>query len=92
MKWTPAKQDHVGLGLLRRLRELERVADEVGEVLDLALLVVVREDDRVALALQAPDLVFEVHVGLNVGRRPRGIQVEAGIGAGFSSVFGSLLR
>ena len=54
------EEDDVGRRLLGRLRELERVAQEVGEVLDVALLVVVREQDRVALALEALDLVFEV--------------------------------
>ena len=52
--------DDVGLRLRRRLRELERVADEVGDVLDLAVLVVVREEDRVALLLEALDLGLEV--------------------------------
>ena len=51
------------VGLRRRLRELQRVADEVGEILDLALLVVVREDHRVALALEALDLGLELLVG-----------------------------
>jgi hypothetical protein len=37
--------------------EFEAVADDVGEFLDLGFLVVVGEDDRVALALQREDLV-----------------------------------
>ena len=54
------EEDDVGVRLLGFLRELERVAEEVGDVLDVALLVVVGEQDRVALALEAADLVFEV--------------------------------
>ena len=44
-----AERDHLGVGLRRLLREAERVADEVGHVLHLGQLVVVREDDRAAL-------------------------------------------
>ena len=50
MKWTPQNTMTSACGLGRGLRQLERVADEVGEVLDLGLLVVVREDHGVALA------------------------------------------
>ena len=60
MKCTPAKRMTSAVRLLRRLRELERIAEEVGDVLDVAVLVVVREQDRVALVLEAPDLLFEV--------------------------------
>ena len=55
--------DDVGLGLLGGLRELQGVADEVGHVLHLAVLVVVREEHRVALALEAADFLLEVEVG-----------------------------
>jgi hypothetical protein len=54
------ERDHIRVGLLRRLRELQRVADHVGDVLDLAVLVVVREEDGVALTLEPSDLGFEV--------------------------------
>ena len=68
------EDDDVRLGLLRRLRELQRIADDVREVLDLTLLVVVSEQDRVALLLQAPDLVVEVQASeVSVdGRRRHG--------------------
>jgi hypothetical protein len=59
--------DDVGLRLRRGLRELQRVADEVGDVLDLALLVVVREDDGVALALELRYRVFQVERGMRSG-------------------------
>ncbi len=55
-----AEHDHVALDLLGDLREGERVADEVGQVLDLRLLVVVREDHRVALFLEPADLLLEL--------------------------------
>ena len=48
MKWTPQKAIVVGVGG-RLAREPERVAHEVGDVLDLGHLVVVGEDHRVAL-------------------------------------------
>ena len=60
MKWTPQKAITSAVDLLGGLRELERVADEVGEVLDLGLLVVVGEDHRVALALHARDRGLEI--------------------------------
>ena len=44
-----AEGDHLGVGLRRLLREPERVADEVGHVLHLGQLVVVREDHGAAL-------------------------------------------
>ena len=55
-----AEGDHVALDLLRGLRELERIADEVREILDLGFLVVVGEDHRVALALHARDRGLEI--------------------------------
>ena len=57
-----AERDHIGLGPGGGLRELERITDEIGEVLDLGLLVVVRQDHRVALLLEPPDLRLELLV------------------------------
>ena len=54
-----AEGDHLGVGVGRLAREPERVADEVGDVLDLRQLVVVGEDDRVALRRQLADLLAE---------------------------------
>ena len=68
-----AEGDHVGFHLLGGLRELERVADEVGEVLDLGLLVVVGQDHGVALALDARDRGLEI-VGEVRGRRVGGLR------------------
>ena len=48
MKWTPQKAITSDAGRGGLAREPERVADEVGDVLDLGQLVVVGEDDGVA--------------------------------------------
>ena len=53
----PAEDDHSGVGVGRLLGEPERVADEIGDVLHLGPLVVVREDHRVALVPQPLDPV-----------------------------------
>ena len=69
-----AEGDHVALHLLGRLSELERIADEIREILDLGLLIVVGEDHRVALALHARDRGLEIDgdlVGCRCGRRVR---------------------
>ncbi len=51
-----AEDDHVGVGLGRLARQGERVAGEVGDAVeDLRRLVVVRQDHRVPLLLEAPD-------------------------------------
>ena len=55
-----AKGDHVGVGRLRLAAEIEAVADEVGNVLDLGRLVIMGEDDRVALLAQPVDLGAQV--------------------------------
>ena len=55
-----AEGDHVGIGRRRLARQIEAVADEIGEVLDLRLLVIMREDHGVALALQPLDLGEQV--------------------------------
>ena len=57
MKWTPQKAITEASGGGRLAREAERVADEVGDVLDLGHLVVVGEDHRVALGGQGADLL-----------------------------------
>ncbi len=55
-----AKSDHLGIGRGRLARQIEAVADEIGEVLDLGLLVIMGEDHGVPLALQARDLGEQV--------------------------------
>ena len=51
-----AEDDDVGVGLGGFAREAERVADEIGDVLHLGPLVVVGEDDGVAIAGEGLDL------------------------------------
>ena len=55
-----AEGDDFGVGRRGLARQVEAVADEIGEVLDFRLLVIMREDDRVALLLQALDLGEEI--------------------------------
>ena len=63
-----AEHDDVGLGVPGGLGQLQGVTDEVGEILDLGLLVVVGQDDGVALLAQPLDRV-EQRVALgDVGR------------------------
>ena len=55
-----AEGDHVGVGRVRLAAQLKAVADEVREVLDLGLLVIMGEDDGVALLAQPVDLGAKV--------------------------------
>ena len=59
MKWTPQKTITVRVRRRRLPGEPERVADVVRDVLHLRQLVVVGEDDRVALAGELTHLVVE---------------------------------
>ena len=51
-----AEGDHLGIGLRRLAAEFERVADEIGKILNLRLLVIMGQDHRVTLLAQAVDL------------------------------------
>ena len=60
-----ALDDDLGIDLGRLARELERVPDEIGDaIVDFRRLVVVRQDDRVALSLERVDR-------FDVGRKER---------------------
>ena len=59
-----AERDDLGFGLRGLLRERERVADEVGHVLDLRALVVVREDHGATLGGERPYLGLQGRDGL----------------------------
>ena len=59
-----AERDHLGVGLRRLLREAERIADEVGHVLHLGQLVVVREDHGAALGGERAYLGLQGRDGL----------------------------
>ena len=55
-----AEGDDVGVGRLRLAAEIEAVADEIGNVLDFGRLVIMGEDDGVALLAQPVDLGAQV--------------------------------
>ncbi len=55
-----AEHDDVGLGLLRLEAQPQRIADIIGDVLDLRDLVIVRQDDGVALAFEAQDFLRQI--------------------------------
>jgi hypothetical protein len=54
-----AKKNHIGLRLLCLVRETEGVTDIICDPLDLLDLVVVSENDRVALPLQFENLLLD---------------------------------
>ena len=54
------EHDHVGLGDLRgHQRQLQRIADEVRHLEDFRTIVIVRDDDGVALFLQMANLLVQ---------------------------------
>ena len=70
MKCTPANTMTSACVFFASCASCERVADEVGQVLDLALLVVVGEQDRVALLLEPDDFLVDVEAGeIGLGER-----------------------
>ena len=58
-----AEGDDVGLGRGRLARQVEAVADEIGEVLDFGRLIIMCQDDGVALALQPLDVGAQIDCG-----------------------------
>ena len=54
------KTDDIGVGIPRSLGQLERIADKVGQVLDFGLLVIVGQEDCVALLLEIDNGVFDI--------------------------------
>ena len=62
-----AKDDHVCFRLGGLAAQPERVTDEIRDVLNLGALVVVRDDHRVALSREVPDLFLQP--GVRVVRR-----------------------
>ena len=54
-----AEDDDVGIGLGRFLAQLQRVAHEVGDVLHLAALVVMGEDNGVPFLFKLQDLFYQ---------------------------------
>ena len=69
MKCTPQNTITSAVGVAGGLGQLQGVADEVGEVLDLGLLVVVREQDGVALLAELVSIAVDQSVALRECRR-----------------------
>jgi hypothetical protein len=63
MKLHAAEGDDVRVGRRRLARQIEAVADEIGNVLDFGLLVIMREDHGVPLLAQPVDLGTQVQAG-----------------------------
>src|SRR5437773_12524218 len=56
----PTKHDHIGLGPGRNLRQSERIANIIGDILDFRDLIIVRYYDRVPLTLEPRDLRYKI--------------------------------
>ena len=67
----PGKHDHIGFRFLCLLRQTKAIADIIGYILDIRLLVVMRQQDGVALPLQAQDLVLQVEESSRGGHTRR---------------------
>jgi hypothetical protein len=61
-----AKHDDIRVGGGRLARQVERVADEVGDILDFAVLIIVRQDHGVLLTTQAIDLGQQVESRIDI--------------------------
>jgi hypothetical protein len=55
-----AKRDHIRVGIGRHLAQLQTVADEIRQILNVRCLVVMRQDNRIALLAQPVDLRAQV--------------------------------
>jgi hypothetical protein len=51
-----AECDHIAVEILRPARKLQAIAHRIGEFLNLGFLVVMRQDDGLAVALEFEDL------------------------------------
>lgn len=56
------KEDDVGRGFFRLLGKLQRISKEIRKILNVPLLVVVREQNGVSLSLEPHNLGFEVEI------------------------------
>jgi hypothetical protein len=75
-----AEEDDFGLGGLGLVAEAEGIADEIGDALDVLVLVVVSEDDGVALFFKGEDLLLDggERGKLGARREDEGFVVEDG--------------
>ena len=67
MKWTPQKQNHVGVGSLRPEAETEGVAHKIRHVLQLRDLIIVRENDGIPLPLELEQLFGKIDTEIYTG-------------------------
>ncbi len=67
MKWTPQKAITSAVGGLGVIGEAERIPDVVGDILDVAGLIVMGEDDGVSGLLEGQDFLLEVERGMALG-------------------------
>ena len=58
-KMDAAEDDDIGLSAGSVLAQLQRIADKIGYILDLAQLVVMGQDNSILLPLQAGDTVYQ---------------------------------
>ena len=72
-EFDPAKGNHLGIGRRRLLGQLQRIADIIGQILNLGPLIIMREDDRVALLLDPRDFGEDVHAGEVFGHDGHGL-------------------
>src|SRR5579859_214766 len=62
-----AEHDDVGIGGRRLARQIQRIADEVSEILDLSVLIIVRENNRVAFFLETLNLSGQIKKRIDFG-------------------------
>ena len=73
-----AEGDDIGVGFLGLVGQAERVAHVVGDFLDLGDLVIVGQDDGVALLLEAQDFGAQVEGGGMAGHGGHGYAFSGG--------------
>ena len=84
-----AEDNLISVGGRRRLGQRQAVADMVGEVLNIGVLVIVRQNDGVPLGFQASNLGFEIKFRINAAHTqgevsflPKALRWRVRIGAG----------
>ena len=62
-EFDAAKGDDIGIGFGGALAELQRIPDKIGQILNFRLLIIMRQDHRVAFFLQPVDFAEQVNTG-----------------------------
>ena len=86
----PAEHDDLGVGLLGHPAQAEAVPDEIGNLVDLWHLVVVAEDDGVALLLEADDIALQPGVAARLLEEIRDDALELQVPVGSNLTQGAL--